>query len=213
MFRYDLINYLIQKYNFKSYLEIGVCNPDDCFNLVKCLNKNSVDPGLEYQQNPVDYQMTSDEFFDKLDSNRLDLHPDTKWDLIFIDGLHISTQVQKDILNSLNHLSWNGFVVLHDCNPPDIFMAREDYYISGQQRPWNGTTWKAIYWLRTHRSDLRVCTLDTDWGLGIITRGLSKLIPFDNLFYEYNQMSQNRKKDLNLINPQDLESWLSKTMI
>lgn len=208
MYRFDLINYLIDKYNFKSYLEIGVCNPENCFNLINSENKISVDPGVEYQQNPVDYQMTSDEFFSKLDSNQLNLHPDTKWDLIFIDGLHISTQVQKDILNSLNHLSWNGFIVLHDCNPPDIFMAREDYYVNGQQRPWNGTTWKAIYWLRTHRNDLKVCTLDTDWGLGIVTRGKSDLIDFDNPFYEYNKMSQNRIKDLNLIQVRELENWL-----
>lgn len=208
MYRFDLINYLIEKYNFKSYLEIGVCNPENCFNLINSENKISVDPGVEYQSNPVDYQMTSDEFFSRLDSNQLNLHPDTKWDLIFIDGLHISTQVQKDILNSLNHLSWNGFIVLHDCNPPDIFMAREDYYINGQQRPWNGTTWKAIYWLRTHRGDLKVCTLDTDWGLGVVTRGKSDLVGFDNPFYEYNQMSQNRKRDLNLIQVQDLENWL-----
>lgn len=208
MYRFDLINHLIDKYNFKSYLEIGVCNPENCFNLINSENKISVDPGVEYQQNPVDYQMTSDEFFSKLDSNQLNLHPDTKWDLIFIDGLHISTQVQKDILNSLNHLSWNGFIVLHDCNPPDIFMAREDYYVNGQQRPWNGTTWKAIYWLRTHRNDLKVCTLDTDWGLGVVTRGKSDLIDFDNPFYEYNKMSQNRRKDLNLIQVQELENWL-----
>jgi hypothetical protein len=208
MYRFDLINYLIDKYNFKSYLEIGVCNPENCFNLINSENKISVDPGVEYQQNPVDYQMTSDEFFSKLDSNQLNLHPDTKWDLIFIDGLHISTQVQKDILNSLNHLSWNGFIVLHDCNPPDIFMAREDYYVDGQQRPWNGTTWKAIYWLRTHRNDLKVCTLDTDWGLGVVTRGKSDLIDFDNPFYEYNKMSQNRIKHLNLIQVRELENWL-----
>lgn len=208
MYRFDLINYLIDKYNFKSYLEIGVCNPENCFNLINSENKISVDPGVEYQQNPVDYQMTSDEFFSKLDSNHLNLHPDTKWDLIFIDGLHISTQVQKDILNSLNHLSWNGFIVLHDCNPPDIFMAREDYYVDGRQRPWNGTTWKAIYWLRTHRNDLKVCTLDTDWGLGVVTRGKSDLIDFDNPFYEYNNMSQNRIKHLNLIQVRELENWL-----
>ena len=34
MLRYDIINDLIHKNNFKTYLEIGVRNPDECFNLI-----------------------------------------------------------------------------------------------------------------------------------------------------------------------------------
>lgn len=208
MNRVEIINYLIREYGYKNYLEIGVCNPKICFDHIVCDNKSGVDPGVEFAQNPVKYQMTSDEFFDKLKSNQLDIHPDTKWDLIFIDGLHISDQVKKDILNSVEHLSWNGLIILHDCNPPSIWYAREDYIQDGRTQPWNGTVWKAIYWLRTHRDDLDVCVLDTDWGVGVVRKSKSELIPFDNPFYEYNKFSQNRQRDLNLIPVQDFESWL-----
>ena len=34
MNRYDIINNLIQKYDYKTYLEIGVRNSDECFNLL-----------------------------------------------------------------------------------------------------------------------------------------------------------------------------------
>ena len=164
MLRYDIINAVIEKHNFKNYLEIGVCNPDDCFNKVVCENKHGVDPGIEYEENPVDYKMTSDAFFYFLDVNE----DNRKYDVIFIDGLHKSYQVKKDIQNSLRYLSPNGYILLHDCNPPNIHMAREDYMVNGRYEPWNGTTWKAIYWARTRCVDLNVLTIDTDWGIGMI---------------------------------------------
>lgn len=210
MHRVDIINHLIRKYKFENYLEIGVCDPNDCFAWIECRNKTGVDPGIEYPPNPVEYKMTSDEFFDNLNSGNLDLAQDHKWDLIFIDGLHLSFQVQKDLINSLEHLSEGGLILLHDCNPPNIYIAREDYIINGRQDFWCGTVWKVIYWLRTHRSDLKVCVLDTDWGVGVITRGNSQLIEFDNPFYEYNQFAKNRIENLNLISALELENWLTK---
>jgi hypothetical protein len=206
MLRYDIINHLIKENDFKSYLEIGVFDPTGCFDLIQCENKEGVDPGVEYKENPVKYKMTSDQFFHFLDTNTLDKHPDFKWDVIFIDGLHISTQVMRDILNSLNHLSWNGYIVLHDCNPPSIHLAREDYYVDGKQQEWNGTVWKAIYWLRANRGDLKVQVVDTDWGVGIIKKEQSSTIPFDNPFYEYNQMCNNRKRDLGIISIDEFKS-------
>ena len=43
MNRYDIINELINKHNYKTYLEIGVRNPDECFNLINCETKHSLD--------------------------------------------------------------------------------------------------------------------------------------------------------------------------
>lgn len=210
MYRYDIINKIIEENNFKNYLEIGVCNPEDCFDKIICESKDGIDPGVEFTPNPVKYRMTSDEFFHLLESNNLDKHPDFNWDVIFIDGLHISNQVMKDIINSLNHLSWNGYILLHDCNPPTIHMAREDYKVNNEYQPWNGTVWKALYWIRSHRGDLRSCVVDTDWGVGIIKKGNSVTVPFDNPFYEYNKMAEDRKLNLGLIGVNELDNWLSE---
>jgi hypothetical protein len=78
-------------------------------------------------------------------------------------------------------------------------MQREDYYIDGQQQPWNGTVWKVIYNLRATRNDLQIVTVNTDWGVGVIKRGKSTPIEFDNPFYEYNSMANSRKRSLGLI--------------
>ena len=153
--------------------------------------------------------MTSDDFFSSLEKGNLDLDPGFRWDVIFIDGLHISTQVMKDVINSLYHLNPNGYILLHDCNPETYFMQREDYYIDGVQHPWNGTVWKVIYNLRATRDDLQVCTVNTDWGVGIIRRGNFNPIKFDNPFYEYNQMSKGRRKDLGIIEVHEFEHWIN----
>jgi hypothetical protein len=204
-----VINQLIKKFGFKNYLEIGVSDPSECFDNVICENKMGVDPGLEFPDNPVKYPMTSDNFFLQLENGKLDLDPGFRWDIIFIDGLHISTQVMKDVINSLYHLNPNGYILLHDCNPETYFMQREDYYIDGVQHPWNGTVWKVIYNLRATRDDLQVCTVNTDWGVGVIRRGNFNPIKFDNPFYEYNQMSNSRRRDLGIIEVHEFEHWIN----
>lgn len=206
MYRYDLINKLIQDNSFTSYLEIGVCHPELCFNKINCKHKDSVDPGYENPNNPVKFKMTSDEFFNSLKSN----HP--KYDVIFIDGLHISWQVKNDIENSLKYLNDGGYIILHDCNPPSLFHARENYEIDGNLYEWNGTVWKVLYWVRTHRKDLHACVVDTDFGLGIIMKNKdnnTNLIPFENPFYEYNKMVEYRKENLGLIGVDGIDSWIN----
>jgi len=211
MQRYDIINSIIQQNGFKNYLEIGVCDPSICFDKINCENKDSVDPGVEYAVNPVTYPFTSDEFFKMLGDGELDKIYNYKWDVIFIDGLHISDQVLRDVINSLQHLNPNGYILLHDCNPPDIFHAREDYVVEGRRRPWNGTVWKALYYLRSN-SDLDICTVNTDWGVGIVRNQKAdqkrRKVAFDNNFFEYNAMAANRKAHLGLIEVSELQDWL-----
>ncbi|MEO7802885.1 MAG: class I SAM-dependent methyltransferase, partial [Ginsengibacter sp.] len=116
--RHDVINFIAEKINAQNYLEIGIGNPDNNFNLVRITNKYAVDPGVEFEINLADFKMTSDDFFVQLKENALDITNDIKFDIIFIDGLHLAYQVERDILNSFQVLSDNGLIVLHDCNPP-----------------------------------------------------------------------------------------------
>lgn len=194
MTRIDIINSLIQKHNYKSYLEIGVRNPNDCFNHINCELKHGVDPGVEGNYD-VTFKLTSDDFFKS--NKRI-------YDIIFIDGLHIDEQVYRDIVNSLDFLSVNGTIVLHDCNPPTIYHAREDYGDNSTPARgyWNGTTWKAIVKARTEIKNIKTCVVDTDWGVGIIQKSdVTENFINDNEFYSYNKFSKNRVYYLNLISP------------
>lgn len=208
--RTHIINHLIAMIDAQSYLEIGVRDPRKNFNRIQCTTKFSVDPGVEFKDNPVDFKMTSDLFFEGLKNNQLKIKPDLKFDVIFIDGLHNSIQVERDILNSLEILSDDGFLVLHDCNPPSEFHQREqyDFMNSPAKNFWNGTTWKAFYKFR-HKTDLYSICFDCDWGVGILSK---KQYPsFNNIkgkvqneFYEFSVLNEFREKHLNLY---DFEQW------
>jgi len=208
--RIDIINFLSNKFGYKNYLEIGIRNPGDCFDHIMCVNKDSVDPGFETDNNVAKYKQTSDEFFRSLENGELDKESEFKWDVIFIDGLHTSYQVEKDIKNSLNHLSENGTIVLHDCNPPTEYHARADYYDINTPAGgyWNGTVWKAIYKLRCLNQDVDVCVVDKDWGCGVVRRGSQVLSLFDNPYFDYELFNANRRRHLNLIDSNELNQWL-----
>ena len=201
MRRYEIINKIIKDRGAKKYLEIGVYT-GQCIREIKVEHKDGVDPGSEGHVAPeVTHRMTSNEFFESLDK-------DFKYDVIFIDGLHHSEQVDIDIENSLNHLVDNGVIVLHDCDPfmyeVNYIRVIEDYLGVA----WNGTVWKTIYKLKATRPDLNICTVNTDEGVGLIKRESQELVPFDNPYFEYKIFQQNRTRDLNLISPEKISSWI-----
>ena len=210
----DIINFLLDQLNGfeKKYLEIGVRNPSDNFNHIKAKSKYSVDPGIEFKENPVDFKITSDEFFSALDMGIL-LNQSIRFDTIFIDGAHLAEQVKKDIENSLRYLKDDGFIILHDCNPPTEWHARHqyDYHLSPAGEFWNGTTWKAFVNVRK-RADISACCIDTDWGVGIISKSINFGPPnkVSNDFFEFYIFNQYRTESLNLMSFNQFQLILNK---
>jgi hypothetical protein len=45
--------------------------------------------------------------------------------------------------------------------------------------------------------------------VGVIRKGNFNPIKFDNPFYEYNQMSKGRRKDLGIIEVHEFEHWIN----
>lgn len=210
--RTEIINFLLSLSKSDTcYLEIGVRNPDCNFNKINANKKYSVDPGLEFKPNPVDFKMTSDVFFQRLSQNEI-LSNSIKFDVIFIDGLHLAEQVDKDIENALLYIKENGFVVLHDCNPTSEWHARErfSYYNTPATYMWNGTTWKAFLKWRCSPA-VNSCCIDCDWGVGILSKShkIGENINSVNPFYEFNVLDKNRTAYLNLI---DFETFQSRIM-
>ena len=149
-YRWDLLQKIIDIKNYKNYLEIG-CDDDMLFSKINVLNKVGVDP---YTGGNV--RKTSDEFF-KINK--------TKFDLIFIDGLHYYEQVKKDIENSLDVLTPNGLILLHDCLP-----CRQSHQAVPRYRGrWTGDVWKAIVEFRT-KEYLSIFTILMDMGISVIQR-------------------------------------------
>ena len=146
-----LVNWIISKKKYKKYLEIG-CYRDYLFSKVTAESKIGVDP-----VSGGNVRKTSDDFF---------LHNKDKFDLIFIDGLHHYNQVRKDLENSLNSISENGLIMLHDCLPINIFnqsVPRVDF------ERWNGDVWKLIFQISENPNyDFKVVKIDH--GIAVIKK-------------------------------------------
>ena len=150
IFRWDLIQYIINKHNFKDYLEIG-CDKDQSFPKIQIKNKVGVDP-----ISGGTIRSTSNEFFQNNNDS---------FDLIFIDGLHHYKQVLSDIENSLKVLNDNGFILVHDCLPKSLAQQAVPRY----RGYWNGDVWKSIVKLRT-KNDLDITTCQIDFGISVIRK-------------------------------------------
>ena len=108
MNRTEIINALIEKHDYKSFLEIGVNNGINMKG-VECKDKIGVDPAPTPEGEAyTTHKMTSDDYF---------LTNVRKFDIIFVDGLHHADQVYKDIKNGLDHLNKGGAIVCHDMSP------------------------------------------------------------------------------------------------
>jgi|TARA_B110000093_G_scaffold332_1_gene334 hypothetical protein len=213
--RSEIINFILNKINRETnYLEIGVRNPEDNYSKIKSTNKYSVDPGIEFDKNPVDFKMTSDDFFSYLDQDKV-LSKDIRFDVVFIDGLHLAEQVDRDIINSLRYLKEDGFIVLHDCNPPTEWHSRENYYyrMTPAVSEWNGTTWKAFLKWR-YDSSVESCCIDTDWGVGVISKKypIGRKLHSHNLFFEFKTLDNNREEQLNLMSFDSFKKIISETI-
>jgi hypothetical protein len=175
MKRHELLNEIIKRNGYKKYLEIGIDNPELCFNLIEVDKKIGVDPyndklgthqwnanNLESFKEAIDgewYEMTSNEFFKKKRN---------KFDIIFIDGLHQEKQVDKDIKNALSRLHDGGMVVLHD-TMPKVEDVQTNTPTAGA--PWMGDCYRSFWKLRMERDDLDLATVDIDTGFSFIRAG------------------------------------------
>jgi hypothetical protein len=186
--RYDIINKIIIKRNYTSYLEIG-CFKDETFNQINIKKKIGVDP-----VSGGNLRMTSDKFFTE---NK------EKFDLIFIDGLHVYEQVIKDIFNSIKVLKENGIILVHDCLPRKLWYQTP----TRMSDTWNGDVWKAIVECRTLENiDTYTCLADE--GIGVIKVQKNNnllnlnLSNFKNL--KYKEYYTNRESLMNIISVKKL---------
>ena len=195
----SIINHLIKKYNFKNYLEVGVSD-GNTFNNVMINCKVGIDPypSKECSSKNI-FLMTSDEYFNYIEEK---LESQKKFDIIFLDGLCLEEQMDKDINNALNHLNDNGIILFKNCNPPNKSHQKQNFLNNGLYTFWNGTTWKSYVKLKMTRNDLSMYVVNCEWGIGIIKKGKQKLYPMiKNL--KYTDLDTNRENILNLISIYD----------
>jgi len=171
------ISYLSSLNIAKTYLEIGVWSGSTFFP-VQIPVKVAVDPcfvfdPLEHKKEGTFFlEITSDNFFKKLDSGDLsfvenDSTEKNKFDIIFIDGHHTFEQSLKDFENSLRYSHEKTLWLIDDTVPSDAYSALPDPGISRYKRKlaglergdWHGDVYKTIIAIHDNHPDISYCTL------------------------------------------------------
>ncbi|WP_146101952.1 class I SAM-dependent methyltransferase [Rhodopila globiformis] len=162
----------------RTYLEIGI-EQGQTLRAARCPSI-AIDPVFSIDQSIIGekpecllYRMPSDRFFDKHDPVTL---LGEQLDLAFLDGLHLYEFLLRDFINVEACCRRNSVIVLHDCVPTDLYLARrdrQDESLRAQTRipgGWCGDVWKTVLILRAYRPDLRIETFDSAYtGVVLVT--------------------------------------------
>ena len=181
--RYEVVNTIIDTYNYNSYLEIGVENGFTFKNIKLDMSKKvGVDPDPTYKEDNIILK-TSDDFFKE--NNKI-------FDIIFIDGMHQLEYVYNDFFNAINCLTPNGSIVIDDVLPMNereqYKVPIKHYYNNGILKygeSWTGDVWKFIYFLLLH--------YQFDFSVYNFTDGYRGIIHIYNFKNEINDEIDNTK--------------------
>jgi len=153
----ERLNALSKINDAKSYLEIGVAT--GCtLEAVEIRSRVAVEPSPLFRTRRLPpgislHKCDSDDFF------KLHCQPSTRFDAIFLDGLHEFRQTYRDFIKASHHLSSGGFILIDDTIPvdepssiPDQRAAEASARNLGLSfpRPWMGDVFKVI--LVIHRA-------------------------------------------------------------
>jgi len=177
--RSEVLSRLANLYEDSRYLEIGV-RKGVTFDQVPAARKVAVDPLFlfDHEQMQRDHpgteyhQVTSDDYFASL------IGVDEKFDVIYLDGLHVYEQTLRDLMNALDHLQPRGVIVIDDTRPPsyvaslperDAFFAVRTW-LGVTDRSWMGDVYKLVWFLDTFCPHLTFRTIANNHGQTVVWR-------------------------------------------
>ena len=94
---------------------------------------------------------------------------DLKYNVILVDPFHEYEPSARDLRVAVDLLKPTGTIIVHDCLPRDGTIAVPEY-IDGF---WCGVAYKAYLDFVLAGESLIFCTVDTDYGCGVIRRNVS----------------------------------------
>ena len=145
MKRWNVINLIIERFGYQSYLEIGVCD-GNTLTKIQCDHKVGIEPDLSKLKyglkngfnnpNTTIIKATSDEFFAKSND---------KFDVVFVDGDHQEEQVDKDSNETIGGVkTFTSIPVLPASNPTTANQAARKAYVDGVAQQGGATSTEIV---------------------------------------------------------------------
>jgi hypothetical protein len=168
----DLVNKLSAIHGYRIYFEI--CTPTtgnmygaiDRARYATCHRLMYRCPAGFNDGLPIDFRSSNLDISECVKAARA---KELKYDVILVDPFHEYEPSARDLSEAVNLLNPIGTIIVHDCFPRDATIAVPEC-IDGD---WCGVTYKAYLNFVLARKDLIFCTVDTDYGCGVIRRNVS----------------------------------------
>lgn len=160
------INALAGAMRATRYLEVGV-NKGDTFRAVEVAERVAVDPEFRFDWEAeangatVFHQVPSDAYF--ADCRE-------RFDIVFLDGLHVFAQTFRDFCNALDVTHARSLIIIDDTVPDDIYSSwphpRESRAFrrmaGGRGGSWHGDIFKMVFAINDFFPRLSFCTIGTE---------------------------------------------------
>ena len=171
MQKYDIINGLARTFGYRRYLEI--CTPttghkfqfldvtqlDVRHRLMYACPDDFSDGAVIDFRDPADNSLALIRGI--IEGRREDA---IRYDIVFVDPYHTYRSSMLDLRAAMCLLRPNGILVVHDCNPNDPDTVQPIF----QEGEWCGVTYQAFLDFVLAARWPGYCTVDTDYGCGII---------------------------------------------
>jgi hypothetical protein len=165
----EVVRHLAEVFNYRSYLEISTTTTgfrfgdartvgfESCIRcMYRCEDTYSDGQPIHFRSGDLDIRACLEEMTAR----------GLAFDVIFIDSHHTYECSMRDIREAFARLPEGGALVIHDCDPPNELFARPAYWPG----PWCGVSYKAYIDFVLGNEALEYCTVDTDFGCGVIVK-------------------------------------------
>jgi Methyltransferase domain len=166
--KFQLMNELAGIHGYRSILEISTAGSGFTYGQLDrtrfdvCRRLSYLTPDAWTDGAPVDYRSRDADTSECL--RKIRAHGQ-RFDIVFIDACHEYESTRRDMLDALSLVNENGVIVMHDCLPESEAICTPS---RGNLNDWSGVTYKAYLDVLMTRSDLWYCSVNTDYGCGMI---------------------------------------------
>lgn len=178
-----VIQRLLDLFEAPKYLEIGV-DHGDTFMALRAARKVGVDPRFNFDARSYAsssagvecHEVPSDHYFDSVAESS------DKFDVIFLDGLHVAEQTLRDLINALCLLKSSGVIVIDDVIPNsyhasladtgDLIRVREFLTVRNphlaKEEDWMGDVYKLPFFIDSFMQQLSYATILENRGQTVV---------------------------------------------
>ena len=171
----ERINKIASQLNLNSYLEIGV-QRGITFNAINNIPyKTAVDPNFKF--NYKNHESDSTKFFE-ITSDVFFKNNKSKFDLIFLDGLHEFKQTYRDFVNALEFSNEKSIIIIDDVFPNDVYSSltgpnvssnycyflRQSFHPENRDGRWHGDVFKTIAFIHDFYPNITLQTISNQYG-------------------------------------------------